>query len=109
MFEEIFFPRTADKYRAAPLVDEARTISRSSQGERRQATDFAEMRQRSIELNAPSEPGRRRQGQCRPDRGCGGDLVAAERTEMHSSGVSQGAQAVRQPGDRMASLFGLAR
>lgn len=22
MFEEIFFPRTADKYRAAPLVDE---------------------------------------------------------------------------------------
>jgi hypothetical protein len=44
MFEEIFFPRNAERYRAAPLV-EAGTISRSSPEDRRQTADIAEMRQ----------------------------------------------------------------
>ena len=45
MFEEIFFPRTAEIYRAAPLVEAAGTISSPSQGTRHLAKHLAEMRQ----------------------------------------------------------------
>ena len=93
MFEEIFSPNRCQISSSAPCR-RARTISRSSQGERRKRPTLRKCA--NAQLNAPSEPGRRRERQCRPDRGGGGDLVAAEWTEMHSRGISQGAQAVRR-------------
>ena len=82
MFEEIFFPRTAERYRAAPLAEqrERYLVHLKETGARR--PDLAEMRQRSVELGAPSEAERRRQSARFADRGRGRDLVATEGTQV---------------------------
>ena len=75
----------------------AGAISRSSQGDRRQTTDLAEMRQRSIELGAPSGAERRRQSACfrrsRPRRRTGLGRRAA-RCASHS--VAEGEDTLRR-------------
>ena len=80
-----------------------------SQGDRRQTIDLAEMRQRSIELGAPSEPERRRQSAHFADRGRDCDLVAAERAQVRPVGVTQGENTLYQSRCPMAALPGMAR
>ena len=80
MFEEIFFPRTAERYRAAPLV-EPRGRYLVHLRNRRRPNNLAEMRQRSIESRPSTGIARRRPGQHSADRGRGSNLGAAKGTQ----------------------------
>ena len=104
MFEEIFFPRTAEMYRAAPLAEPRRAISSPSQGTRHLAKHLAQMRQRSAQPCSASKSAGRRPDQHSSDRGGGDDLVAAERAQMQSGCHLPRPQTVHQPRHQLAAL-----
>ena len=65
MFEEIFFPRTAEKYRAAPLVEQRERYLVHLRGPAH-SKHLAKMRQRSAEPRPASESAGRRPGEQSP-------------------------------------------
>ena len=90
MFEEIFFPRTAERYRAAPLVEqrERYLVHLKETGARRPTLRKCANDQLSlVRLLDLKEGDRVRRF---PDRGRGRDLVAAERTQVRPAGIAQG-------------------
>ena len=82
MFEEIFFPRTAERYRAAPLVEqrERYLVHLKETGARRPTLRKCANDQLSLVRLLEAEG--RRQSACFPDRGRDRDLVAAEGTQV---------------------------
>ena len=109
MFEEIFFPRTAERYRAAPLVEqrERYLVHLKETGARRSTLRKCANDQLSLVRLLDLKEGE--QGAPFADRGRGRNLVAAEGTQVRPAGVAQGENALCQPRGPMAALPGLAR
>ena len=109
MFEEIFFPKTAEKYRAGLLAEQRERYLVHLKETRRHSKHLAKMRQRSAQPRPTSEPAGRRPGRHSPDRGGGDYLVSAERAQMQTAGIIQGESTLCQSRRSMAALPGLAR
>ena len=108
MFDDIFFPHTAERYRAAPLAEqrERYLVHLKATGARRSTLRKCANDQLSLVclLNLqgwrPAKPV--------ANRGCSGVVGAAEGTPVRSDRVAQESKPLRQPRSSMAGLSGLA-
>jgi hypothetical protein len=90
MFDEIFFPRTAEKHRAAPLAEpRARYLRHLKEiGARRSV--LRKCANDHLNLVRLLNPQGRRPDQHSRDRDSGGDLVSAEGSQMRQRSHCQG-------------------
>ena len=108
MFEEIFFPRTAERYRAAPLVEqrERYLVHLRETGARRSTLRKCAKNQVSlVRLLDLKDGGRVRVSQIEAVTASG----RSRRAQVRQVGVTQGENTLCQPRGPMAALPGLAR